>query len=49
MDDEKNFQIFIDEITREQDKEENRLCDIRENKGFKIYISNIMTEPRSNR
>ena len=27
MDDEKNFQIFIDEITREQDKEENRLCD----------------------
>ena len=34
MDDEKNFQIFIDEITREQDKEENRLCDIRENKGF---------------
>ena len=34
MDDEKNFQIFIDEITREQDKEENRLFDIRENKGF---------------
>ena len=34
MDDEKNFQLFIDEITRAQDKEEDRLCDIRENKGF---------------
>ena len=34
MDDEKTFQSFIEEISREQDKDEDRLYDIKENKGF---------------